>query len=41
VGRGRATIVPDADFLNVDTLGKPARHNLDALLSELARLERK
>jgi hypothetical protein len=38
-GRGRATVVADADFLNVDTLGKPARHNLDALLGELALLE--
>jgi hypothetical protein len=41
VGRGRATIVADADFLNVDTLGKPARPNLDALLGELATLEPK
>jgi hypothetical protein len=41
IGRGRAAVVADADFLNVETLGKPARHNLDALLSELARLEQK
>ena len=41
LGRGRATIVADADFLDVEKLGKPARDNLDALLSELARLERK
>ena len=40
-GQGRATIVADADFLNVEGLGKPARHNLDALLGELALLERK
>lgn len=41
VGRGRPTIVADADFLNVEELGGPARDNLDALLGELARLERK
>ena len=41
VGQGRATIVADADFLNVERLGRPARHNLDALLGELALLERK
>jgi hypothetical protein len=41
VGRGRATIVADADILDVDKLGEPARHNLDALLRELAQLERK
>lgn len=40
VGRGRATVVADADFLNVELLGGPASDNLDALLSELARLER-
>jgi hypothetical protein len=39
-GRGLATVVADADFLNVGSLGKPATHNLDALLAELARLER-
>ena len=36
VGQGRATIVADADFLDVERLGRPARHNLDALLGELA-----
>lgn len=40
VGKGRATVVADADFLNVERLGDPASGNLDALLSELARLER-
>jgi hypothetical protein len=40
VGRGRATIIADADFLNAEAFGKPAEHNLDALLGELARLER-
>ena len=41
VGRGRASIIADADFLNVDALGAPAQHNLDALLAELAALERR
>ena len=41
VGRGRASIIADADFLNVDALGAPAQHNLDALLAELAELERR
>jgi hypothetical protein len=41
VGQGEATVIADADFLDADRLGKPARHNLDALLLELARLERK
>jgi hypothetical protein len=41
IGRGRATIVADADFLDVEKLGKLASHNLNALLSELARLEQK
>lgn len=40
LGRGRATIVADADFLNVPDLDGPTRHNLDALLDELARLEK-
>lgn len=40
VGRGRATVVADADFLNVEQLGDPASGNLDALIAELARLER-
>jgi hypothetical protein len=41
IAKGEATIVADADFLDVGKLGAPGRHNLDALLSELARLERK
>jgi hypothetical protein len=41
VGRGRASIIADADFLNVDALGAPAQHNLDALLAELVELERR
>jgi hypothetical protein len=39
VGKGRATIVADADLLNVSQLGGPARHNLDAVLTALAELE--
>lgn len=38
VGQGRATVVADADFLNVEPVDGPA--NLDALLAELAELER-
>ena len=38
VGKGRATIVADADLLNV---GDPADPNLDAMLGELAKLESK
>jgi hypothetical protein len=40
VGRGRAIVIADADFLNVDALGDSADHNLDALLAELADLRR-
>ena len=39
VGQGEATVVADADLLNADALGRAARHNLDGVLSELARLE--
>ena len=41
VGKGRATIVADADFLNVEHTDRPAGRNLDALLAELATLTRK
>ena len=41
IGKGRATIVADADLLNVDALGTGARHNLDGLVRELAALERR
>ena len=41
VGQGRASIIADADFLNVEALDGPAQHNLDALLAELAELERR
>lgn len=42
IGKGRATIVADADFLNLggaDGLDGPTRDNLNALLAELAALE--
>jgi hypothetical protein len=39
VGKGLATIVADADFLNVEELDGRTGQNLDALLAELARLE--
>lgn len=40
IGKGRATVVADADFLNVDLLDGPTENNLDAMLGELAALER-
>lgn len=39
IGKGRATVVADADFLDTQELGKKARHNLDGLLEELAQLD--
>ena len=42
IGRGSATIVADADFLNIEgegALDGPTEHNLDLLTAELARLE--
>ena len=42
VGKGRVTIVADADFLNVEGPGAidgPTDHNLDGLLDELAALD--
>ena len=38
IGRGEVTVIADADLLNVDQLGRDGRHNVDALLVELARL---
>ena len=38
VGNGRATIVADADFLNVEHIDGRTEQNLDALLAELAKL---
>lgn len=40
LGKGEALVVADADFLNVDALDGPTEHNLDALVAELATLER-
>ena len=40
IGRGAATIVADADFLNVEDLDGPTDKNLAAILAELAALER-
>ena len=40
LGKGRATIVADADVLDVEHLDGPTLHNLDAVLAELANLER-
>ena len=42
IGRGEATVIADADWLNVDAenaLEGPAPRNLDLLIAELARLE--
>jgi hypothetical protein len=41
IGHGRATVVADADLLDVERLGADAPHNLDALLAELASIEEK
>jgi hypothetical protein len=40
-GKGEATIVADADLLDIEDLGPGAAHNLDGLLGELAKLQRK
>ena len=40
IGKGKATIVADADFLDVDQLDGPTSNNLKALVAELAALER-
>jgi hypothetical protein len=39
IGKGRATVVADADLLNADRLGSNGRRNLDGVLDELGRLE--
>jgi hypothetical protein len=41
IGKGRATIVADADLLDVDRLDGGSGHNLDAVLAELAPLAKK
>ena len=38
IGKGQATIVADADFLNVDQLDGPKDRNLDGLVTELETL---
>jgi hypothetical protein len=40
IGKGKATIVADADLLDVQNLDGPTQRNLDAVLAELAQLER-
>ena len=40
LGKGRAVVIADADFLNVEDLDGPTDSNLDVLLAELAALER-
>ena len=39
IGKGKATIVADADFLNIEELGGRSSENLSALAAELAALE--
>lgn len=39
IGRGRATVIADADLLDVGDLGRSG-HNLDAVLAELAELQK-
>ncbi|MFL6726433.1 MAG: hypothetical protein ACJ8FS_07960 [Sphingomicrobium sp.] len=41
IGRGSATVVADADFLDIDEYRVGAEHNLDGLLAELAKLQRR
>ena len=40
IGKGRAVLIADADFLNVEDLDGPTESNLRVLLTELAALER-
>src|SRR5690349_18532347 len=39
LGKGRTTVIADADLLDTQDLGSGASHNLDGLLAELARLQ--
>jgi len=41
IGKGEATVVGDADLLDVARLGPKASRNLDSILRELAQLERR
>ena len=36
IGKGRAVIVADADFVRTDGLGHDASHNLHGLLAEVS-----
>jgi hypothetical protein len=40
IGKGEVTVVADADFLNIEDLDGPTDQNLNAMLAELAALER-
>lgn len=40
IGKGEVTVVADADFLNVEDLDGPTDQNLNAMMAELAALER-
>jgi hypothetical protein len=40
IGKGAATVVADADLLDVARVGSRGAHNLDGVLEELARLEK-
>jgi hypothetical protein len=39
IGKGRASVIADADLLDTPELGPDAANNLDAVLTELERLE--
>jgi hypothetical protein len=41
IGKGKATVIGDADMLDVAQLGSGAARNLDAVLVELAQLEQR
>lgn len=41
IGKGSATIIADADFLNVSELDGPTADNLNGLLAELAMLDQR
>lgn len=40
IGKGEVTVIADADFVNTEPLGADGKQNLDALMDELASLER-
>jgi hypothetical protein len=41
IGRGRVTVVADADLLDIADLGPGSEHNLEAVLAELAQVDQK